>query len=151
MNRILTPLLSMLLAFSSCSKKKAEKQAEEDDKIIQTYLSEKGITASKTTSGLYYFIESQGTGVDCNSNSTVKVAYKGYFTNGTIFDQSTTTGVTFNLQQVISGWTEGIPKFKEGGIGKLFLPSALAYGKQGTSGIPPNSVLVFDIHLIDVL
>jgi FKBP-type peptidyl-prolyl cis-trans isomerase len=52
---------------------------------------------------------------------------------------------------VISGWTEGIPKFKEGGVGKLFLPSALAYGEQGTNGIPSNSVLVFDIHLIDVL
>ena len=151
MNRILTPFFSILLVFSSCSKKKAEKQAEVDDKIIQTYLSEKGITASKTTSGLYYFIESEGTGIECNSYSTVKVAYKGCFTNGSIFDQSATTGVTFNLQQVISGWTEGIPKFKEGGVGKLFLPSALAYGEQGTNGIPSNSVLVFDIHLIDVL
>ena len=80
----------------------------------------------------------------------MKVAYKGYFTNCEVFDEST-SGITFNLQQVIEGWTLGIPYFKEGGSGKLLLPSALAYGKKGTSGIPENSVLIFDIDLIEVL
>lgn len=151
MFRVLSILLSIFLLVSSCSKKKAEKQAAEDDAILQSYLTDNGINALKTSSGLYYSIETQGTGVECTVNSTVKVAYKGYFTDGSVFDESSNSGITFNLQQVISGWTEGIPKFKEGGIGKLFIPSALAYGKQGTNGIPPNSVLVFDIHLIDVL
>ena len=52
---------------------------------------------------------------------------------------------------MIEGWKEGIPYFKEGGVGKLLIPSALGYGPNGNSGIPPNSVLIFDIGLIDVL
>jgi FKBP-type peptidyl-prolyl cis-trans isomerase len=55
------------------------------------------------------------------------------------------------LQNVILGWTEGIPYFKEGGSGKLLIPSALAYGPNGTTGIPPNSVLIFEIELIEVI
>jgi FKBP-type peptidyl-prolyl cis-trans isomerase FkpA len=85
------------------------------------------------------------------STSDVKVAYKGYFTDGSVFDESSAAGITFNLQGVIAGWTEGIPFFKEGGTGKLLLPSALGYGKSGTNGIPKNSVLIFDIELLQVL
>jgi len=142
-------LLSLL--FLGCSKKRAAEQAKMDDELIQTYLSTHQITASKLASGLYYRVENQGSGVGCNSNSTVRVAYKGYFTSGEVFDQSDNTGITFNLQQVISGWTEGIPQFKVGGNGQLFIPSAMAYGKNGTQGIPPNSVLIFDITLKEVL
>ncbi|MDH4473256.1 MAG: FKBP-type peptidyl-prolyl cis-trans isomerase [Fluviicola sp.] len=138
--------------FAGCAKKKAEKQAKEDDEIIQQYIADHGLTtAYKTESGLYVVIDTPGTGSSCTSNSTVKVAYTGYFTNGTIFDESLPAGIQFGLQSVIKGWQEGIPHFKEGGVGKLLVPSALAYGKNGTSGIPANSVLIFDIHLIDVL
>ena len=96
------------------AKKKAEKQAAEDDKIIRQYLTDHGLTATKTSTGLYYIIETQGTGPSCISTSDVKVAYKGYFTDGSVFDQSSAAGITFNLQGVIAGWTEGIPFFKEG-------------------------------------
>ena len=147
----LTPAIFFLLVFVSCTAKKAEKQAQTDDAILQQYIQENGLTAQKTTSGLYYVIENQGTGLPCNSNSYVKVSYKGYFTDGVVFDESDTQGISFSLNGVIKGWTEGIPYFKEGGNGKLLLPSALAYGKSGTSGIPPNSVLIFDVKLIQVL
>ena len=126
--------------FFGCSKKKIEKQAKVDDEIIQTYMAENNISATKTDSGLYVLIEEAGTG-----------ASTGYFTDGEIFDQSDVSGITFNLANVIKGWNEGIPYFKEGGHGKLLIPSALAYGPNGTSGIPPNSVLIFDVRLIDVL
>jgi FKBP-type peptidyl-prolyl cis-trans isomerase FkpA len=149
--KYILPLLFLGIFLNSCAKKKAEKQALKDDEIIQSYLSSHNLTATKTNSGLYYVMDFPGTGQSCVSTSNVKVSYKGYFTDGKIFDESPSAGVTFNLKNVITGWTEGIPYFKEGGLGKLLLPSALAYGKNGTSGIPENSVLIFDIHLIQVL
>jgi FKBP-type peptidyl-prolyl cis-trans isomerase FkpA len=147
-------LISFLLLCTillGCSKKRAEEQAKVDDQVIQSYLSTHQLTATKLASGLYYRIENQGSGVGCNTNSTVRVAYKGYLTTGEVFDESDANGITFNLQQVIPGWTEGIPQFKVGGNGQLFIPSALAYGKNGTQGIPPNTVLIFDITLKEVL
>ena len=76
--------------------------------------------------------------------------YKGYFLNGETFDQSNANGATFPLNRVISGWTEGIPLFKEGGEGVLIIPSNLGYGPSGNSSIPGGAVLVFDIKLISV-
>lgn len=99
---------------------------------------------------MYYVINNQGTGTKPISNSNVTVAYKGYFLDGTVFDQSNSQGITFNLQQVISGWTEGITYFNEGGEGILLVPSNLGYGSQNYNGIPGGSVLVFDIKLLNV-
>lgn len=145
------PLLALLLLMPSCAKKRAKKQAEEDDQIIQQYIADNNLTATKTETGLYVVIESQGNGVGCSGFSDVTVAYTGYFTSGSIFDQSTAQGITLNLANVIQGWHEGVPYFKKGGVGKLLIPSALGYGTNGTAGIPPNTVLIFDIELIDVL
>ena len=145
------PVLLIAFTLSSCAKKKAEKQAEEDEAIIQQYITDNNLDALPTGSGLYYVIDNPGTGLSCTSNSTVRVAYSGYYTDGTIFDESDLTGIEFSLQGVIAGWTEGIPYFKEGGNGKLLIPSALAYGKNGNSTIPGNTVIIFDINLIDVL
>lgn len=123
---------------------------EKDQEIIANYISENGLDAQKTSSGLHYVVLDEGTGNHPNSTDDVTVRYKGYFTDGSVFDQSDNSGITFNLQQVITGWTEGIPKFKEGGSGILIIPSALAYGQEGNSSIPPNSVLVFDVDLLDI-
>ncbi len=144
------PILLVSLAFSSCGKKKAAKQAALDETIIQQYIADNNLSATATGSGLYYVIDAQGSGSGCSSSSTVKVAYSGYFTDGVVFDQSSAAGIEFPLQGVIQGWTEGIPYFKEGGTGKLLLPSSLAYGRNGSGSIPPNSVLIFDIELIEV-
>lgn len=78
------------------------------------------------------------------------MAYKGYFTNGSVFDQSDAAGISFNLQQVIKGWTEGITYFKEGGNGVLLIPSSLAYGNNGQGSVPGGAVLIFDVKLISV-
>lgn len=145
------PLLLLALTLSSCAKKKAEKQAATDDEIIQQYIFDNGLTAIPTGSGLYYVIETQGTGSPCSSASTVVVAYTGYYTDNVIFEQSPAEGVEFPLEGVIQGWTEGIPYFNEGGVGKLLIPSALAYGTSGSNAIPPNTVIIFDVELIDVL
>ena len=149
--KYLFPLLIVAFTMSACAKHKAKKQAEEDEELIQNYINAHGLNATATGSGLYYVVDVQGTGEGCNSISDVTVAYTGSFTDGIVFEQSDPAGVTFNLQQVIQGWTEGIPKFNEGGSGKLLIPSALGYGAQSTPTIPANSVLIFDIELIDVL
>ena len=121
-----------------------------NDAAIVKYIADNQLNAVKTESGLYYVIDEPGTGKQPTATSNVTVAYKGYFTDKTVFDQSTATGVSFNLQGVIKGWTEGIPYFKEGGSGKLLVPSALGYGSYDYRSIPGGSVLIFDIKLISV-
>lgn len=125
------------------------KVTEAEDEILQ-YLSEKDLTAEKSVSGLYYIVNKQGDGKPALSSSNVTVSYKGYFTNGTIFDESTVTGATFNLQQVIDGWKEGITYFNEGGEGILLIPPHLGYGYTDRTGIPAGSVLIFEVKLISV-
>lgn len=126
------------------------KQAE----IIEKYAKEKGLKVQKTPSGLYYVIESQGTGDNAQKGNKVSVHYRGYMLDGKVFDESFSRGqpITFALGigQVIAGWDEGIALFKKGGKGKLLIPSPLAYGPRGSGPIPPNSVLIFDIELVDV-
>jgi FKBP-type peptidyl-prolyl cis-trans isomerase FkpA len=146
MSRIIIFSLSLMLLFS-CKKDDVDTLNQEE---ILKFIGDNNLTAKATGSGLYYVIEEEGTGERPKSNSDVKVKYKGYFTNGNVFDQNT-AGITFNLQAVIAGWTEGIPLFKEGGIGMLLIPSKLGYGDRSVGSIPSNSVLIFDIELIDVI
>ena len=147
--KYLFPLFIVLFSIS-CQKKKIEEQAKKDDEILKQYISDHNLNAVPTGTGLYYVIDNQGTGINPTKTSQVKIYYKGYFTDGSVFDECDSTGIILGLNQVIDGWTEGIPYFKEGGNGKLLIPSALGYGPNGTQGIPKNSVLVFDIHLIHV-
>lgn len=148
--KFLIPAICIFFLFGSCQKKKIEEQAKKDKTIITEYLSKHNINAVSNSSGLYYNIEKVGVGVKPLSTSQVRVSYKGYFSDETIFDESDEQGVIFGLESVIKGWTEGIPYFNEGGSGKLYIPSSLAYGTNGTTGIPANSVLIFDIKLLDV-
>lgn len=126
-----------------------EFSATNDAQIVK-YISDNQLNATKTESGLYYVIDEAGTGKQPTSTSNVTVAYKGYFTNKTVFDPGSTTGISLNLQQVIKGWTEGIPYFKEGGSGKLLIPATLGYGSYNYNSIPGGSVLIFDVKLISV-
>ncbi len=145
--------LFLLVAFTfvHCNKDDGQDQSEIDDEIILKYIADNNLDAENIGGGLYFVDEETGTGENPNASSTVRVAYRGYFTNGQVFDESGSDGISFGLNQVIRGWTLGIPYFKEGGRGKLLIPSELAYGSSPRSGIPANSVLIFDIHLIDIL
>lgn len=91
-----------------------------------------------------------GTGDEVKPGDTVTVDYTGALAaNGTIFQSSLDYGqpVTFSLQEVIKGWTEGIPGMKVGGKRRLIIPADMAYGSQARPGIPANSALVFDVTL----
>lgn len=150
--KYLLPLFLFSIVFSACKKKENEEdQAAKDEAIITKYISDHGLNAMATGSGLYIVVNNPGNGSPCNANSNVTVSYKGYFTNGEVFDQSNVAGITFNLQNVIKGWTEGIPHFKENGSGILLIPSALGYGPNGNSSIPGNTVLIFEVTLLDVV
>ena len=95
-----------------------------------------------------------GDGAEVAEDATITAHYTGALCkDGTIFQSSHDTGepVTFGLNKVIKGWTQGVPGMKVGGVRRLIIPSALAYGSaRAASNIPPNSDLVFDIELIDI-
>jgi FKBP-type peptidyl-prolyl cis-trans isomerase FkpA len=137
----------------SCNDKKKEEtvipKIDNETEILK-YIADNHLKAKRTDSGLYYVIEKEGTGKKPDANSEVTVAYKGSFTNKQVFDQSDAKGISFPLQNVIPGWTEGIPYFKEGGKGILLIPSELGYGPDGAGPIPGNSALIFEINLISV-
>ncbi|WP_029272711.1 FKBP-type peptidyl-prolyl cis-trans isomerase [Flavobacterium sp. KJJ] len=156
MKYFLTSLLALTLFISCNSDKETNQEPQktdytvENEKEITDYIAKNNLTAKRTDSGLYYVINEPGTGAQPTSTSTVTVAYKGYYSSGKVFDQSTAQGLTFGLNQVIKGWTEGIPYFKVGGSGILLVPSHLGYGPYDYSGIPGGSVLIFDVKLLAV-
>lgn len=108
-----------------------------------------------TATGLQYEDMSVGTGATPQAGQTVVVHYTGWLTNGNKFDSSVDRGqpFTFPLGQgrVIKGWDEGVASMQVGGKRKLTIPPELGYGAAGFPGaIPPNSVLVFEVELLDL-
>lgn len=129
----------------------AEKNAQEGKNFLAENAKKSDIITTK--SGLQYQILQQGTGKSPKLTSTVKVNYEGRLIDGTVFDSSIARNhpVEFKLNQVISGWTEGVQTMKEGGKSRFFVPSNLAYGDVGAGdAIGPNSTLIFDIELLEV-
>ncbi|SEO84233.1 FKBP-type peptidyl-prolyl cis-trans isomerase [Acinetobacter sp. yr461] len=107
-----------------------------------------------TKSGLQYQVLKEGNGQKPKATSRVKVNYEGRLLDGTVFDSSIARNhpVEFQLSQVIAGWTEGLQTMKEGGKTRFFIPANLAYGEVGAGdSIGPNSTLIFDIELLQVL
>ncbi|CAN5591833.1 hypothetical protein BH09VER1_BH09VER1_41110 [soil metagenome] len=106
-----------------------------------------------TASGLQYKVLREGSGKQPMATDTVEVNYEGKLINGTVFDSSYKRGesISFPLNQVIPGWTEGLQLMKEGAKYQFFIPSNLAYGKRGAGGaIGPDEALIFDVELIKV-
>jgi len=106
-----------------------------------------------TESGLQYLITEQGSGKKPTATDTVKVHYKGTFIDGKEFDSSFKRNepATFPLNGVIKGWTEGLQLLNEGGKATLYVPGDLAYGDGGRPGIPPASMLIFEVELLEVM
>jgi FKBP-type peptidyl-prolyl cis-trans isomerase FkpA len=145
-------ILSLLFILIAACKKDSEKQAETDDKIILDYLADNNLSATKHESGMYYIIDVEGNGFSPYSNSVIEIKYKGYLTNGTVFDETEgNSSTTMNLSGLITGLRIGVPLLKKGGKGTFFIPSALGYGSNSTGNIPENSVLIFEIELIDFI
>lgn len=144
---------------------KQEKAAEEasikvvDEKKLTEYFAKNNIKAQKTASGLYYKIVEPGTGAKPEKGQNVSVNYTGKTLDGNVFDSNVdpqfqhVEPLTFPVAtgRVIKGWDEGLLLLNKGAKAVFYIPSYLAYGAQSPSpAIPANSVLIFDVELIDI-
>ena len=136
---------------------KLKAEGEKNQKAGEAFLADnkkkEGVVT--TASGLQYKIETKGTGKTPSSNDMVLCHYRGTLLDGTEFDSSYKRGqpMEFGVQRVIKGWTEALQMMPVGSKWKLFIPSELAYGERGQRGvvpIPANSVLQFDIELLEI-
>jgi FKBP-type peptidyl-prolyl cis-trans isomerase FkpA len=131
---------------------KNEKENLMQGKLYMKNFSEiKGV--NKTPSGLLYVVEKLGEGEEIKTKNTeITVHYKGSLINGMEFDSSYKRGkpITLMLKDVILGWQEGLKYIKKSGKIKLIIPPDLGYGSNTINGIPANSILVFEIELLDI-
>lgn len=122
-------------------------QAEET-KFFSDNLKKDGV--QQTESGLQYIITEAGSDVHPTLSDVVKVNYKGTLLDGTVFDETQPDSpIEFPLERVIPGWQEGIQLIGVGGKATLYIPSKLGYGPQAMGSIPANSILVFEVELLD--
>jgi FKBP-type peptidyl-prolyl cis-trans isomerase len=130
---------------------KSANQEEEGKKFLEENAHKEGVKT--TASGLQYEVLKEGDGPKPDSPMRrVTVHYEGRLTNGSVFDSSYKRNqpATFGLNQVISGWTEGVQLMPEGSKYRFYIPSELGYGSRGAGSIPPNSTLIFDVELLKV-
>jgi FKBP-type peptidyl-prolyl cis-trans isomerase len=128
----------------------AAKNLKEGEAFLAKKKEEEGVVT--LPSGLQYKVIRKGTGKTPKDTDSVTTHYRGTFIDGKEFDSSYKGGepATFPVKGVIAGWTEALQLMKEGAKWQLFIPADLAYGKNGTRGIAPNSTLIFDIELLSV-
>ncbi|MHC4622948.1 MAG: FKBP-type peptidyl-prolyl cis-trans isomerase [Planctomycetota bacterium] len=127
------------------------KNLAEGTAFLETNKNKQGVKA--LASGLQYKVIKEGTGNTPTANDKVKTHYRGRLIDGTEFDSSYKRGkpAEFAVKGVIKGWTEALQLMKEGGKWELYIPANLAYAERGTRGIPPNSTLIFEIELLEVV
>jgi FKBP-type peptidyl-prolyl cis-trans isomerase len=145
--------LAMLFSCGSDEPEVIEKDYEETEYDIQVseYLSDKSWDMDRQESGLYIYVENAGSDEKPQLTDYLTLKYTGYLLDGTVFDGTDGQAISFPfpMSNLIMGWQEGIPSFGKGGKGKLIIPPNLGYGDQDSGPIPANSVLVFDIEIID--
>ena len=144
------PLAALFLALTSFSLP-AQTAAEKGEQYLAANAKKEGVKV--TPSGLQYKVITEGTGKSPKATDTVLVHYRGTLLDGTEFDSSYKRNepISFPLNQVIPGWTEGVQLMKEGSKYQFTIPSKLAYGPRGAGGlIGPNETLIFDVELLKV-
>ena len=147
-------LIFIITGHSSCFKEKASE--ENEAKIINNFLKERGIETEPTESGLYYIELMEGTGIQPVAGDTVEIYYIGYFLSGGVFAYNM-DGDPYRFAlgrgEVIAGLDEGISYMREGGEAMLVVPSSLAYGSTGNyqMGISGYTPLGFEIILDNVI
>jgi peptidylprolyl isomerase len=149
---VIVIVVAVLVVMRTSSNKKA---ATENIQLGIDYLAsnkqEDGVKS--TPSGLQYKVLTTGTGTTHPTQSDrVKVHYHGTLTDGTVFDSSVARGepISFGLNQVIKGWTEGLQLMVVGEKTRLFIPSDLGYGNRASGPIPAGSTLIFDVELLGI-
>lgn len=131
---------------------KAKQMAELGKSFLEENAKREGVTV--TDSGLQFEVLEQGDGDKPSKDATVRVHYHGTFMNGQVFDSSVERDqpAEFGVTQVIAGWTEALQLMPVGAKYRLVIPSELAYGDAGAPpSIPGGAVLVFEVHLLDII
>ncbi len=123
---------------------------QQNESFLQTVALEPDV--KQLSRGIMYQVLKPGEGASPADNSIVSVYYKGSLINGKVFDNNTQQGYpdAFRLNELIVGWQIALRQMKAGDKWKIYIPSELGYGSQGTSGIPRNSTLIFEIELVSV-
>ncbi|MBN8551454.1 MAG: FKBP-type peptidyl-prolyl cis-trans isomerase [Caulobacterales bacterium] len=141
-----------LLALGACSEATQDQSAEAAAFFMDQNGRQEGVET--LPSGVQYRVVRAGSpdGAQPDSNDLVMVNYEGALTDGTVFDSSYQRGqpASMNLDQLIPAWQEAIPHMRVGDEWTLWVPPAQGYGENGSGPIPPNSVLVFRIELLNV-
>ncbi|PCJ48324.1 MAG: peptidylprolyl isomerase [Gammaproteobacteria bacterium] len=156
MEKFILPLIIIaVIAFFYFRFNGNSEQAEKNSAIglefLTTNKTKEGVI--ETASGLQYLVLTQGQGdKHPGPRDKVTVHYHGSLLDGTVFDSSVERGesISFALNQVIPGWTEGVQLMVEGEKTQLFIPSNLAYGNRATGKIEPGSLLIFEVELISI-
>jgi FKBP-type peptidyl-prolyl cis-trans isomerase len=140
--------------FQQMMQKKQNSIVEEEKAKGAAFLAEnkKKEGVIETPSGLQYKVVTMGTGAKPSATDKVKVHYHGTLIDGTVFDSSVQRGepITFGLNQVIAGWTEGVQLMPVGSKFIFYIPSNLAYGDRAAGSIKPGSTLIFEVELLDI-
>ena len=128
----------------------SENNRKKGDDFLASNKTQKGVVT--LPSGLQYLVLKEGKGKKPKATDEVEVHYHGTLIDGTVFDSSINRGepATLGVSSVIKGWIEALQLMNEGSKWRLFVPSDLAYGREGRPGIGPNQVLIFDIELLKV-
>lgn len=160
MRKITLCLFCVALLLANCFKDKNDCVPRDivapstEQQALADYLASQSINATKHSSGLYYQIIQGGTGVNPAICSSIKVGFNGKLTNGTEVERD--DHMVLNLKLMLEGWRITLPLIKTGGKIKIWLPPSLAYGRDGkkvgsTQVVPPNSIMIYDITLYEVL
>lgn len=144
--------MSLFDRLNQAKTEKAAANLKEGEDFLKENAIKEGVHT--TPSGLQYQVLKEGNGPKPKATDTVKCHYHGTLINGTIFDSSVNRGqpASFPLNRVISGWTEALQLMPVGSKWRLFLHPSLAYGdRQASAAIGPNSTLIFDVELLDIV
>jgi FKBP-type peptidyl-prolyl cis-trans isomerase FkpA len=153
MNRFfqLITVIALIMTLNACSAPDSKQDPKQTLTQGEAFLAENAAKPGivKTASGLQYQVISEGSGQKPTASDKVTVNYSGSLITGAVFDEG--KGISFPLNAVIPGWTEGLQLMSEGARYRFFIPSALAYGERGAGRvIPPNAALIFDVDLLKV-
>ena len=146
----------IFVSFSHCSKEKCDydecgtKAPDSEIQTLENYLQSNNISATRHCTGIFYKVSEQGSGAKPTGCGAVSVYYKGKLTDGTTFDETRPNSpAVFNLGGLIPGFRNGMLQIKSGGKVTIYIPPSLGYGSNANGPIPANSILIFEVELLD--